>query len=297
AVVRAAADAQAVVAAPARARVVRVLVRSGDRVVSGDAVAELVLPELTQAAAVLRTASDRAVDHRRWLLQLQHQRAEGLVRGAEVFAVEADLDALVAEAAVARAQLRAAGLGEADAARLREGEPLTLRAPHAAVVRAVAAVPGSVVEAGAVLAQLASDRPARIEVRGLQPLPADLTLTFVAATGPQVPLHATPTATALDSDGGALLAWYEPVQPVALPAGLTGRVRARAPAGSAVQIPARAVVRSAAGAQVWVQAPTGPTRKAVTVVGVVGPVAVVRGLAAGTQVAAEGDLVAPQADP
>lgn len=296
AVVRTAADAEAVVAAPTRARVVQVWVRSGDRVLAGDPIADLVPADLVQAAAVLRSAGERLATHRRWLGQLHGHRAEGLVRGADVFAIEAEVAELQAQVAQARAQLRAAGVSEAEVARLRDGEPLTLRAPHAAVVRAVAAVPGSVVEAGAVLAQLASDRPARIEVRGLQPLPTELTLTFAAATGQVVALQAAPTASALDGDGGAVLQWYEPAVPVALPAGLAGRVRARAPAGHAVQVPARAVVRRAAGAVVWAETPGGPVERPVVVLGVAGPLAVVRGLPAGTRVAAQGDLVAAGAE-
>lgn len=297
AVVRAAADAAAVVAAPARARVLRVWVRNGDRVQAGDAIADVVPPELVQAAAVSRSASERLATHRRWLGQLHGHRAEGLVRGAEVFAIEAEVAELQAQATLARAQLRAAGVTDAEVAQLRDGEPLTLRAPHAAVVRAVVAVPGSVVEAGAVLAHLVADRPARIEVRGLQPLPIDLTLTFVAAPDVQVGLHATPTATAVDSDGGGLLHWYEPNVPVALPAGLAGRVRARAPAGATVQLPARAIARQDGVAHVWVETPKGPVRRSVDMLGVAGPLAVVRGLAAGTLVAAEADLVAPPTGP
>lgn len=292
AVVRSPADAAAVVAAPVRARLVQVLVQAGDQVQAGDAIASVRLPELVQAAAMLGTASERVQAHRRWLGELKTQRGLGMVRGAEVFDIEARLADLLATRAQAEAQLRAAGLAPEDAAVLLRDGLWTLRAPMAATVRSTEGIPGSVLEAGAVVAQLVAPRPSRIEVRLLGPLPQDADVQFVMNSGQVVALSSPPTATAVDPADGALLAWYVPKAAAVLPAGARGRLQVAALPGQVVQVPARALLHKSGRAFVIVLREQREQEVAVQVLALNGPIALIRGVVAGTPVAAEADRVA-----
>lgn len=298
AVVRSASDASVVLAVPVRARVVRIAVRPGDMVSEGAVIAEVQLPELVQAAAAAQAAHDRLGAHKRWLGELRSLRGEGLVRAAEVFEAEAKVAELQAQIVESDAQLRAAGLTPTDGAALLRGATWPLRAPQGAVVRAVEADPGAVLDAGAVLVRLSALREARIEARLTRPLPRDAALQFVASSGEVIDLAGEATMTAIDPVDGAVMAWYRPLGAQLLAAGLRGRVRVAALQGSAVEVPARALIGRDGGAAVLLQGASGqaPQRQAVEVLAVSGPLALVRGIAAGTLIAAEADLAyAPEA--
>jgi hypothetical protein len=136
-------------------------------------------------------------------------------------------------------------------------------------------------------------RPARIEARLTRPLPAGAALQFVATTGEVVDLAEPATLTVVDPADGAMLVWYQPQTPRLLAAGLRGHLRVAALSGTAVEVPARALLRRDGQATVLVQGSTGkaPQQHAVEVLAVSGPIALVRGLASGALVAAEADLV------
>lgn len=131
-------DAYAEVAAPVSARVSRVLVRAGDTVTAGQALAELTSPELVQGRAELEAARARLDLARKNAERKRALAADRLVPEREV--IEAESAATEAGAAynVAVAGLRRFGSGAGDAA-------LAIRSPIA----------GTVIERSVVQGQLA----------------------------------------------------------------------------------------------------------------------------------------------
>lgn len=295
AVVRLPASAAAVVAIPARAQVIRLAVRTGDVVTAGQELAQVRLPELVIAAAQLRSMDDRIAAHKRWSAELRELRRDGLAKSAEVFEAEARLADLQAERMLAEAAIRAAGLQAADAHALASGQPWPVKAQGAAQVIGIEVQLGQVVEAGSPLLRLQAAGEPRIEVRALQPLPPRAQLEFVAQDGRVLQLARDPTAVSTDPADGAWLGWYGLAQPQMLPQGLRGRVRLRMLDGGAVQVPARALIHAegAGTAQAFVIVRAGDRvhKQPVEVVALAGPMAIVRGIAAGTLVAAEADRV------
>lgn len=296
AVVRLPSASAMVAAIPARAQVIKLHVRVGDQVTAGQLLGELRLPELVISAAQLRSTDERIAAHKRWAGELRELRRDGLARSAELFEAEARLADLQAEKTMAEAAIRAAGVSPGEAGSLVSGQPWPLRASQAAQVLAVEVQPGQVVESGMPLLRLQAVGEARIEVRALQALPAQAELQFVAQDGRTFDLAREPTAVAIDSSDGAWLGWYGLRAPQVLAQGTRGRVRLKMPEGSAVQVPARALLHAEGGgatqASVIVRTAKGLERRSVAVLAVAGPVAVVTGLAAGTLVAAEADRVA-----
>lgn len=293
AVVRASPQAAAVVTPPVRARLLEMHVKPGDQVELGQIVASVQLPELVQAAATWHSSLDRQAAYKRWLGELRTQRSLGMARSSDVFDVESKLADLLAVQAGAEAQFQAAGLKVADAHRLGRDGAWPLRAPLAGVVHSVEGALGAAIEPGQALAHIVGREPGRIEVRLAQALPDHGQLQFVAADGVAIDLQATPTATAVDPIDGALLAWYEPKQPQPLAAGLRGRLRVAGLPGHVVEIPTRALLRRHGKAFVMAQKDEKAVEWAVTVLAMLGPVALVEGLPPGTQLAAEADHAQP----
>lgn len=295
AVVRLPASAGAVVAIPARAQVIRLMVRVGDTVRAGQLLAEVRLPELVITAAQLRSMDDRIAAHKRWAGELRDLRRDGLAKSAEVFEAEARLADLQAERMLAEAAIRAAGLQTGDAHALASGQPWPVKAQGAGQVIGIEVQSGQVVEAGSPLLRLQATGDARIEVRALQPLPAQAQLEFVSQDGRVLELALDPTAVSTDPADGAWLGWYGLRQPQVLAQGLRGRVRLKMLQGGAVQVPARALIHAegAGTTQAFVIVRTGDRvhKQRVEVVAQAGPMAIVRGIAAGTLVAAEADRV------
>ncbi len=296
AVVRLPATSAALVAIPARAQVMGLLVRVGDEVRAGQVLAEVRLPELVVAAAQLRSAEERIGAHKRWAAELRELRRDGLAKSAEVFEAEARLADLQAERMLAEAAIRAAGLQGGDASALASGQPWPVKAQRQGQVVGIEVVLGQLVENGAPLLRLQSAGEVRIEVRALQALPAQAQLEFVAQDGRVLELAADPTAVSTDPADGAWLGWYGLRQPQLLAQGLRGRVRLKRLAGGAVQVPARALIHAeGAGttqASVIVRTPAGVRLQKVEVVALAGPMAIVRGIEVGSVVAAEADRVA-----
>ena len=296
AVVRLPSASAMVAAIPARAQVIKLHARVGDHVTAGQLLGELRLPDLVIAAAQLRSTDERIAAHKRWAGELRELRRDGLARSAELFEAEARLADLQAEKTMAEAAIRAAGVSPGEAWSLVSGQPWPLRAAHAAQVLAVEVQAGQVVESGVPLLRLQASGEARIEIRALQPIPAQAELQFIAQDGRMFDLAREPTAVAIDSADGAWLGWYGLRAPQALAQGTRGRVRLKMPEGSAVQVPARALLHAEGGgatqASVIVRTAKGVERRAVAVLAVAGPVAVVTGLAVGALIAAEADRVA-----
>lgn len=283
-------DATATVTSPVRVQVRHLFVRVGDHVLAGDPVAEVLAPELVQAAALRQSTTDRITAHKRRLGDLRSLKAEGLVRTSELFEIESSLADLQAEHIHAEAVLRGAGVADRDVPALLSSGLWVLRAPVAGVIREMAAELGAVIEPGQLsLARIAGDRPARVEMHLHQQLPAGLQLAFVASTGLSYALAADPTATAIDPADGSVIAWYELVAATNLPAGLRGRVRAAAMPEGALQIPARALDERQGKPHVVLRKGDSGQWFPVDVLAVSGATALVRGLKLGDEVAAEAD--------
>lgn len=135
-------DAYAEVAAPAPARVVKVLARAGDEVVLGQPLVELYSADAGLTRAEAQAAAARVTVARANLARLRGLAAERLVTEREVLEAEAALTTAIAEAQVATAAARAY-------AGARGGSGLVLRAP----------VAGTVIARDVVIGQLAD--PAR----------------------------------------------------------------------------------------------------------------------------------------
>ena len=278
------------VTVPVRGRLEEVLVRAGDHVDAGQALVRLRSPELVSAVVARKSAQKRIDAWEKHVRELANLRKDGLARTADVFAAEAQLADLQAERAQADAVLHGAGLTDADAATVEKSGLWTLRAPMAGVVRDVAAVLGAQAEPGAApLLVLVALQPARVEVHLHQPLPADVRLRFEPTAGTPLELADAQTATAVDPQDGSIVRWFAPATPADLPAGLRGRLRVSSQAAGALQVPARALVQRPEGAAVVKKQGQSAVFAPVTVLAVVGPLAIVRGLQPGDAVAAESD--------
>ncbi|MBS2023219.1 MAG: efflux RND transporter periplasmic adaptor subunit [Deltaproteobacteria bacterium] len=142
-------DATALVGARTSGRLIRVLVREGDRVSAGQAIAELSSPEVGKlrgelAAATARaTATRRNADRLRELLQLQlTSEQEALAAGSEASAQEA-------ERVIVVRSLRGLGASPESGA---DPSLLTLTSPVAGTVVQLDAVRGQMVEPSRTLA-------------------------------------------------------------------------------------------------------------------------------------------------
>lgn len=291
ALVLAAPEASAAVGLPFRGSVARVAVRPGQRVQRGEVLVEVLLPEVVQAAGAWQGAALRREAWEKRVAQLQSLQAQGLARAADLTEAETKLAEARAEQQAARAVLRAAGVGPQEASGVLQQGTLALRSPVEGVVTEVSAVLGEVREAGgAPLVRVAGEAPARLEARLAHALPEPVEYEFVAPGLEPLPVRAVGLSPALQAQEGTRLAWFEPEQPRALPAGLQGTLRVRAGSLEGVHVvPARALVLQAGEAAVLVRTPEGPPRRQpVQVLATSGAEALVRGeLSASERVAAE----------
>ena len=123
-------EAQAGVVPPYRARVLRVLVRPGERVTKGQALVEVVMPEVSAAAGAYAAASTRVNAYRRRKAQLDALKADGLVRLVDVLEAETKLAEALADQQSAAATLPR--LPRSNLPRLPESCPAARRCPCAA---------------------------------------------------------------------------------------------------------------------------------------------------------------------
>lgn len=281
------------VSAPGRAVVETVAVRPGDVVAAGQILVTLRLPDLELAAAKARVLGQRMAAQNKWLGQLRSLRGEGLAMAAQVREAELLLAELGADRALAESQVRAAALPDEAMAQLADHQPVVLRAMAPAAVQQVAAVPGQVVDGGALLCALAmQQRQVRVRVRALQPPAGHDRARFLPNGGAPVQLAAQPTATLTDPRDGNWQGWYVPQDAAGLAAGLRGAVQGVAPAGQAVAIPSRALRLQDTAATVFVVANGHPKAVTVQLLLQKGDLAWVSGLKAGAEVAADAAAVA-----
>jgi multidrug efflux pump subunit AcrA (membrane-fusion protein) len=281
------ANAVALVSAPLSARVVRVRVRPGQQVELGDALVEVVMPELMRAAGMLRAADIRLA-----ALSLRHQRLlplleQGLARAAEVSDLEASIALARADRESARATLRSAGESDERAAKLVEGTGSSaLRAPLAGMVVAVSAQLGQVREpASGPLVEIVGEAPLQIEARFTAEPPVGASFVWIElGRVAQLVLEATSPRAGLD---GSRQVWLHPAEGVAAPSvGALGRVRIVAP-DDWVVVPVRALLAAADTLHVSVKRPQGSALVPVVLVRRSETEAVVTGLPAGSLVAAD----------
>jgi hypothetical protein len=284
-------EGQVAVVPPYRARVVRVLVRPGEKVAKGQALVEVVMPEVSTAAGNYAAATTRVDAYERRKAQLDALKKDGLVRLADVLEAETKLAEAKAEQQSAAGQLRAAQIGPAEAADIVAGKaPVTLRSPIAGVVTAVGASVGDNREpSGEPVVRVAGEGDSRVEARFARPVDmANAAYAFLVAGGGQYPLTLVARAPMVDPRDGTIATWLVPRKGVTLQSGLTGRVVVTLPdaAGAAV-VPARAVALEGGVAHVVVRRDGKPEKVQVDVFASSGAESLVTGIAAGEEVAAD----------
>jgi membrane fusion protein, heavy metal efflux system len=226
-------------------QVLAVHVQPGDRVEKGARIADLSTPEVTRAAATLRTTKEQLVMQRRRLQELERLRDQGLVGTREVFAVRERVATLETERANAAATLSAAGV--ARTARF-DGDVLRLHATSTGTVTEVDAAPGQIRGPNeGPLAVIVAQGPARIEANVSGMLPPASSIVFATRDGREIPLRPEPLATAIDPLDGMTRVWLVPLdEEVTLTHGLRGvlRMRPEVDAGAEqplLQVPANAL--------------------------------------------------------
>lgn len=277
------------VAAPFVARVVRLRVAPGDVVRAGDALAEVVMPEVLDAAAVYVATGQRRSLRQARRDQLETLRQEGLVESARVFEQDADVAALDEERARALAVLRAAGVQPNGAGTLLNRGTSILTAPVDGVVASVSVRLGEVREpSGEPLFEIVGTGPVRIEARLPRDIPEGAGLEFVPLAGDRIPLRSDPVASVIDPADGTRRVWLAFAEEKALPDGLRGTLHVRLEGKDVVELPVRAVGRDEHGAFVLRRHGADSERVRVNVLAKGGGSVIVRGaLAVGESFAAE----------
>jgi membrane fusion protein, heavy metal efflux system len=282
-------DSEAVVVPPLPARIVTLAVKPGDTVEKGAPIAQVLMPEVDVALAMLQGA-ESVLGKRR--AQLATVEAEGLVRAGDVSSLELELAKQTAEKLRARAVLTGAGV--------TQGGTITLKSPIAGVVIEVPATQGELrrPEDGP-LARIRSRTGQRIEAQLPSRPVADATYLYRTPEG-LAPLTLVNQAPA--TNGLGYLAWFEPPPGTPLPTAAEGRVLVRA-SGSADAwvVPVDAVGTRGSERFLVVRAKdeTASTVVTVQVARVGGGEAVVRGplLVEGMRVAADPSAAAALASP
>ncbi len=234
------------------ARIERFHVGPGDQVKAGQPVADVVIAEVSAAAARLSSTRVqlKAVSDR--LEALKGLRREGLARTEQLFELTRQVGELTSTLNLAQAVLHIYGLSDADARRVTRRGHLTLSSPCDGVVTQMHGRLGGVISpAGSPLVLIEGPRPSRIEASLVGSLPEGMQATFIGRDGRQVALQSKPLTRWMDGHTGRLLVWLSPVKPVVLPDGLAGRVRLTPRAG-AVEVPSRALLQEASGPSVLV---------------------------------------------
>ena len=279
----------ALVTPPLTGRVLHVRVHPGQTVQAGDALVDLVMPELIQAAGALRSSELRLVSWNERRARLVPLLEKGLARAAELNEIDSAIASVRAERESARATLRAAGEPDQRAASLLDGNgAVSLRAPLTGVVVSVSAKPGEIraPAAGPLLELVASDTDPTVEARFSALPPQGSSFEWLAA-GAVVPLSLEALSPHADERDGSRTAWFHVAngQP-GLVAGSLGRVRIVAGADW-VLVPARALRTIDGVLTVQVQTAEGGRAVPVTLIQQNASDAVIRGVAAGTSVAAD----------
>jgi biotin carboxyl carrier protein len=299
AVVLATPESNAGVSPPFRARIVRIHVRPGESVARGASVADVVMPDVVQAAGSYASAATRVDAYGRRKAQLAELKKEGLVRLTEILDVETKLAEARADQQTALALLRAAGLGADHAQRiLTENGEVSLRSPIAGIVTQVKAAIGENREAaGEPIVRIAGEGDPRVEARLARVLPGDAQYELWLPAGERLPLRFVGRAPQMDARDGTTLVWFAPDKGARLVQGQTGKVKIRLKEQEkTVAVPARAVGLGAGGAFVVTNRGGRPERVPVQVIAASGSEALIRGnIAAGDELAADAALAADTA--
>lgn len=287
----AAPEGSAVVSAPASARVLLVRVRPGEVVKEGDALVDLLVPDVVHAAGALASATLRlqAAELRRGRLAPLVEQA--LARASELAELDATIATTRAEAQTARATLRAAGVSDAKARGLLAGDgSISLRSPLAGMVTAVSAQPGQVRSPGdGPLVEIAAASAVQIEARLMVTPPDGAQFEWLSTLG-KVPLVLRAISPRANTQDGSKLAWFEVASGSASPpAGSVGRVRT-VPQPDWVMVPTRAITFDEGEPRVIVLDQERATQVPVSVLMQNGSEAIIVGIKAGTRIAADAAL-------
>ncbi len=289
-------DGQAGVAPPVRARVARIHVRPGERVRRGQPLVDVVMPQVVQAAGSYAAATTRLEAYARRKAQLDSLRGDGLVRLTDLLEADTRLSEARAEQQGSLATLRVAQLEADDVPRLLSGTgQVALRSPIDGMVTAVRAALGETRDPGGeAMIQVAGEGEPRIEARFARTWPEEgARYELVAPGGQRVKVTFVARAPAVDPRDGAIVAWFRPPADSRLPNGLAGRLEVGLPPASGFAVvPARAVALDGSKAYVVVHRSGVAGRVPVEVLATSGADALVRGLAADEEVAADASLAA-----
>jgi hypothetical protein len=287
-------EGSAGVVPPYRARVVRVLVRPGERVRKGQPLVEVVMPEVGAAAGAYAAATTRLEAYGKRKAQLEELKAEGLVRLADVLEADTKLAEARADQQAALATLRTAQVDAAEAAVIVSGSgQVTLRSPIAGMVVAVGAAVGDTREpTGDPLVKVSGEGDSRVEARFARAFEgAGARYELVGSNGVRYPMAFVARAPGVDPRDGTIAAWFQPPAGTSLPHGLSGRlvVTLDAARGAAV-VPSRAVLLEGGQAYAIVRRGERAERVPVAVLASSGAEALVTGVGAGDEVAADAAL-------
>lgn len=235
-------DRQAVLRPLFRAQITRFHARPGDRLQAGQAVVDVIMPEVANAAAIYSAASRRRTAQGARRDKLVGLRGEGLVTESALFEVTTLAAESEQQVLMAAATLRSAGIDPATAREHIKQPTITLTSPIDGVVREFNGRLGEVVESQeAPIAVIVGEGRPRVEARFLHEPPADATLRFAAVDGAVWPLVPEPVARVVEPDDGAVVMWFEVAdERMAFP-GLRGVVEASSDDPSLVQVPAHAL--------------------------------------------------------
>lgn len=235
-------DREAVLQPIFRAQIARFHVRPGDRVRAGQAIVDVIMPEVADAAAIYRGATRRRTVHGARRDKLVGLRSEGLVADGAIFEVASLTAESDQQVLVAAAKLRAAGIDPSRAGELVAHPAFALTSPIDGVVRALDGRLGEVVEgSGAVIATIVGEVRPRIEARFLHEPPAGVQLRFAAVDGTTWPLLAEPVSRAIEADDGAVVMWFDVADDRLAAPGLRGTVELISEDPSVVQVPSGAL--------------------------------------------------------
>jgi hypothetical protein len=231
------------VSALTRLSIRRVLVQVGERVEAGQAVLEVLAPQVLEAAASYVSAATQKGLHEQRAVELEALRADGLATKSEVLQETMLARSLAAEQLRSSAVLLGSGVALSDAGRLLNSGQVTLRAPVAGVVSELSARPGTTYDGAQVpLLRIVGTAAARIEIRSSASLPAFRRASFVAIDGRSFELENQPLSSVVAPGDGTVTSWYELVGRPPLPDGLRGTVRLVA-LDDAWEVPAFALSR------------------------------------------------------
>jgi len=237
-------DRQAVIRPLYRARIARFHVQAGDRVRAGQAIVDVVMPEVVVAAADYRGALLRGAAQTARRDKLKQLRGEGLVAERDVFEVATRAAEVEQQALRAAATLRAAGIDPARSRELLHAPEVTLVSATDGVVRELNGRLGEVIEGqGPPIAVVVGEGVPRVEARFLRAPPAGAAMRFHAVDGSVWDLRPEPLARTVEADDGAVVLWFQAEGDRLAAAGLRGTVEAFSDEPGVVQVPAGALKR------------------------------------------------------